>query len=126
MKKEIKYSTSEQQPEKLLSQHLIINNRKHALIGLKLFRYSSLIKSYRDPYILKINNTVYYRDGISFEQISSLYFFDKAIRNTVIVMSTLRILHTLAKFSTLILPRKILSGYPQKVKSNIFFHIAQV
>ena len=83
MEKEIKYSTSEQQLEKLLSQHLIINNRKHALIGLKLFGYSSLIKSYRDPYILKINNTVYYRDGISFEQISSLYFFDKAIRNTV-------------------------------------------
>lgn len=103
MKKEIKYSTSEQQPEKLLSQHLIINNRKHALIGLKLFGYSSLIKSYRDPYILKINNTVYYRDGISFEQISSL-----------------------TKFSTLILPRKILSGYPPKVKNIIFFHIAQV
>ena len=126
MKKEIKYSTSEQQPEKLLSQHLIINNRKHSLIGLKLFGYSSLIKSYCDPYILKINNTVYYRDGISFEQISSLYFFDKAIRNTVIVMPTLRILHTLAKFSSLILPRKILYGYPQKVKSIIFFHIAQV
>lgn len=77
MKKEIKYSTSEQQPEKLLSQHLIINNRKHSLIGLKLFGYSSLIKSYCDPYILKINNTVYYRDGISFEQISSLYFLIK-------------------------------------------------
>lgn len=83
MENKIHYSTSEEQLNKLLSQNLIINNREWALVGLNLFGYSNLIKSYRDPYIVKVDDKITYRDGVSFEQISSLYFFDKAIRNTV-------------------------------------------
>ena len=79
----IYYSTPEDQLKKLISQNLTIYDQDHALTGLRLFGYSNLIKSYRDPYILKSDDTIMYRDGVSFEQISSLYFFDKALRNTV-------------------------------------------
>lgn len=79
----IYYSTPEDQLKKLISQNLTIYDQNHALTGLRLFGYSNLIKSYRDPYILKSDDTIMYRDGVSFEQISSLYFFDKALRNTV-------------------------------------------
>ena len=79
----IYYSTPEDQLKKLISQNLTIYDQDHALAGLRLFGYSNLIKSYRDPYILKSDDTIMYRDGVSFEQISSLYFFDKALRNTV-------------------------------------------
>lgn len=79
----IYYSTPEDQLKKLISQNLTIYDQDRALTGLKLFGYSNLIKSYRDPYILKSDDTIMYRDGVSFEQISSLYFFDKALRNTV-------------------------------------------
>lgn len=79
----IYYSTPEDQLKKLISQNLTIYDQDHALTGLRLFGYSNLIKSYRDPYILKSDDSIMYRDGVSFEQISSLYFFDKALRNTV-------------------------------------------
>ena len=83
MGEKIYYSTPEDQLKKLISQNLTIYDQDHALTGLRLFGYSNLIKSYRDPYILKSDDTIMYRDGVSFEQISSLYFFDKALRNTV-------------------------------------------
>lgn len=76
MGNEIHYSTAEKQLEKLLSQNLLIDDREYALSGLKLFGYSNLIKSYRDPYIIKNGDQIQYRSGVTFEQISSLYFFD--------------------------------------------------
>lgn len=83
MGSEINYSTAETQLEKLLSQNLIIEDKEHALLGLKLFGYSNLIKSYRDPYIIKNGDKKLYRTGVTFDQISSLYFFDKTLRNAV-------------------------------------------
>lgn len=79
----INYSTAEAQLKKLLSQNLIIEDKEHALVGLRLFGYSNLIKSYRDPYIIKTEDQKQYRTGVTFDQISSLYFFDKALRNAV-------------------------------------------
>lgn len=80
---EIIYSTPEQQIEKLLSQNLIIEDPEYAKQQLQLYGYSNLIKSYRDPYTITIDGKKVYRNGVSFEQIESLYILDKNLRNAV-------------------------------------------
>ena len=42
-----------------------------------------MIKSYREPYIIRSNDTITYRSGVTFEQIYSLYILDKNLRNSV-------------------------------------------
>lgn len=81
---EIIYSTVDEQIEKLLSQHLIINNIDFAKEQLGLYGYFNLIKSYRDPYSIPTPDGLKYRSGITFEQITSLYILDKNLRNSVI------------------------------------------
>lgn len=83
MSTKIEYTNIDEQIQKLKSQHLIIHDEKSAKNGLRLFGYSNLIKSYRDPYIIKRNDDIVYRNGVSFEQIASLYMLDKALRNSV-------------------------------------------
>lgn len=83
MAKKIVYSTIDGQIEKLKSQKLIINNEKDAKRILKLYGYSNLIKSYREPYIIRSSGNIEYRSGITFEHIHSLYLFDKILRNAV-------------------------------------------
>lgn len=79
----IKYTTPDEQIEKLKSQYMIIHNETYAKEQLQRCGYSNLIKSYRDPYILVSNGKKVYRSGISFEQIHSLYVLDKNLRNAV-------------------------------------------
>lgn len=83
MDKKIEYSTVEQQIKKLKSQHLHIEDEEHAKMGLTLFGYSNLIKSYREPYIFTTEDGIAYRSDVSFEQLLSLYMLDKNIRNAV-------------------------------------------
>lgn len=52
----IHYSTPDEQVRKLLSQNLIIEDEKIASAALLRFGYSNLIKSYREPYIIKSGN----------------------------------------------------------------------
>ena len=80
---EILYSTADEQIEKLISQKLIINDYDYAKSRLELYGYSNLIKSYRDPYTITTNGKKQYRDGVTFEQIESLYILDKNLRNAV-------------------------------------------
>ena len=79
----IKYATVDQQIEKLKSQNLIIKNEKIAKQCLNSFGYSSIIKSYRDPYVIISEDKKTYRTGVSFEQIYSLYILDKNLRIAV-------------------------------------------
>lgn len=81
--KQIQYTTAEQQIEKLKSQNLIIPDENHARLSLQSFGYTNLIKGYREPYIVNSNGKITYRSGVSFEQICSLYIFDKNLRNAV-------------------------------------------
>lgn len=83
MDEKIKYTSIEEQIEKLKSQNLIITDEKHAKTGLMLFGYSNLIRSYREPYMIKSNERRIYRSGVTFQQISSLYMLDKSLRNAV-------------------------------------------
>ena len=80
---EIKYTVVEQQIEKLKQQNLIIDDEKFAKDSLTFFGYSNLIKSYREPYTVIVNGQKTYRSGVTFEQLHSLYSFDKNLRNAV-------------------------------------------
>lgn len=80
---DIKYSTVEQQLNKLKSQGLIISDEDFVISQLTYYGYSNLIKSYRKPYVIIENGKLKYRSGVTFEQIASIYELDKNIRNTV-------------------------------------------
>ena len=83
MKTIINYSTPKNQIQKLISQNLIINDKDNAERILTIYGYSNLIKSYRDPFVIMEDGKKKYRDGVSFEQIASLYMLDKNLRNAV-------------------------------------------
>ena len=80
---EIIYTTPDEQIEKLKAQNLTIRNDEFAKFALRLYGYSNLIKSYRDPYVITNENKKLYRSGVVFEQICSLYILDKNLRNGV-------------------------------------------
>lgn len=77
----IQYTTVDKQIDKLLSQKLIIKDIDSAKDVLTLFGYSNLIKSYREPYVIKTESSIEYRTGVVFEQISS-FFICLDYRNT--------------------------------------------
>ena len=84
MQKDLQYRDVDFLIEKLKQQNLIIDDEDSARVALEQYGYSNLIKSYRDPYVYTDSNGCKkYRDGISFEQICSLYIFDKNLRNAV-------------------------------------------
>lgn len=78
------YTTPEEQIQKLKSQNLIIDDEEKATAALYAYGYSNLIKSYREPYIIRSDNATVYRSGVTFDQVYSLYMLDKNLRNAVI------------------------------------------
>lgn len=78
------YTTPEEQVKKLKSQNLIVDDEDRAIKILYTYGYSNLIKSYREPYIIRLDNSISYRSGVTFDQIFSLYMLDKDLRNAVI------------------------------------------
>ena len=80
----ISYSTIEDQINKMRSQGLIINDVSLAEFVLKTYGYSSVVKSYRDAYVyIDAEGKKRYRDGVTFEQIYSLFTFDSALRSAI-------------------------------------------
>ena len=80
----IVYATPQKQLEKLKSRDLIVQDDAAALSALALYGYSNVIKSYRDPYVyVSENGDKYYRSGVTFDQVASLYLLDKNLRNSV-------------------------------------------
>lgn len=77
------YTTTEQQIENLKAQGLIITDEAFARHALQTYGYSNLIKSYREPYTIIQQEKKFFRSGTSWEQIYSLYTFDKDLRNAV-------------------------------------------
>lgn len=73
------FLTYEQQIALLKSKHLIVANEEHAKKTLSQIGYFSLIGGYKYPF--KNRTTKMYRDGVTFEDIVSLYTFDEALRH---------------------------------------------
>lgn len=66
------------------SQGLVFGNQLFAEQMLQTYGYSSIIKSYRDPYVfLDETGKKHYRENVSFEQVYSLYLMDKNLRAAI-------------------------------------------
>lgn len=85
--KKHEFTTVEQQIEILRDRGLIFNSMEDAIFRLRKYGYYNIINGYKDNYIVKDGDTEYYKDGVSFEQIYSLFILDHGIRNmTMLVM----------------------------------------
>lgn len=73
------YKTNKQMIEILKSRNLIINSDNLATDLLDLYGYYPLINGYSKPF-LKPNNSKFYQDGTSLEDIYSLYLIDSQIQ----------------------------------------------
>lgn len=80
----IGYTDVNYQIQKLRGQNLIIEDEPEAIRLLSQCGYSNLIKSYRDPYIITTGSGISYRNDVTFQQVASLYAFDKNLRRAVI------------------------------------------
>ncbi len=80
---EIPYSTVEEQIKKLESKHLIIADKSFAYEMLTQYGYYNIINTYKEPYTHTEDGKEYFNDGITFEQIYSLFVFDHNIRNNI-------------------------------------------
>lgn len=70
----------------LQSRNLSFQSVEDAKILLEYYGYYNIINGYKEPYIIKSNNcTEYYKDGITFEQIYSLFQLDHALRNQLML-----------------------------------------
>ena len=87
-----KYIDTNTQINKLLSQGLNISDIDAAKQILDTYGFYNVINGYREPFLTTENNTKKYVDGISFEQIFSLYQFDTQLRH--IVMSSMTAMET--------------------------------
>ena len=80
-KKPQEFLTIDQQIELLKERHLNFNNEKFAKDMLLTHDYYEIINGYKQFYIIKTDNhNEIYKPGVSFEQIFSLFSFDRAIR----------------------------------------------
>ena len=91
MKKEIIYTTSDEQIALLIKKGLKIENVEIAKYNLERYGYYNIINSYKQPFQIKSNKEKVYRPGTTFEQIFSLFIFDHSLRNSV--MSAMLVQH---------------------------------
>lgn len=77
------FTTFERQIEILKERNLKFGSEETALAALRRFGYYNIINGYKDQYVEIIDGVEKYKDGVTFEQIYSLYNLDKSIRNAV-------------------------------------------
>lgn len=82
--KDKNFTTFEQQIEILKKRNLKFGSEETALKALQRFGYYNIINGYKDPYIETVDGNERYKDGVTFEQIYSLYKFDREIRNKLL------------------------------------------
>ena len=74
------FTTFEQQIKILKGRNLKFVSEETALIALRREGYYSIINGYKDPYVEIVDEKEMYREGVTFEQIYSLYSMDRQIR----------------------------------------------
>lgn len=85
MGNDFRYTTPEQQIQKLKSQHLLFEDEAMAKQNLKIYGYYNIINGYRDPYIIRDYGEKKYSSDVTFEQIFALFEFDHHIRDAVLL-----------------------------------------
>lgn len=76
------FTTTSQQIAILKQRNLAFISEETASKALQRFGYYTIINGYKDPYIQNSVDELY-KDGVTFEQIYSLYKFDRNIRNSL-------------------------------------------
>ena len=84
MDSDVIYTTVDQQIDELLSKNLVIDDVDLAKYTLQLYGYTSVIKNYREIYLVSDHGEKRFRNGIRYEQILSLYQIDRSLRGAVI------------------------------------------
>ena len=72
-----KYQTNEQLIEYLISKNVIIEDKEKTMKNIEKYSYYSIVNSYKNVFKDKNNN---YKPNVTFEEIFSLYEFDKNIK----------------------------------------------
>ncbi|WP_417039517.1 Abi family protein [Clostridium porci] len=81
------FTTIDEQIELLKRRHLEFNDVCTAKPLLDNYGYYNIINGYKDPYVYTKDGQEFYKDGITFEQIYSLFHLDHAISHQI--MTTL-------------------------------------
>lgn len=80
------FLTIDQQIELLKERKLIINDEKLAKYTLMTYDYYEVINGYKKNYVIKLDNhNEEFKPGVSFEQIFSLFKFDKTLRQMIMI-----------------------------------------
>lgn len=77
------FTTFEEQIKILKIRELKFGSEETAINALKRYGYYSVINGYKDPYVEIVDGEEQYKDGVTFEQLFSLYSLDRDIRNTI-------------------------------------------
>lgn len=83
MKNDKNFTSFEEQIKLLKSRNMIFHSEENCLSALRRFGYYNIINGYKEPYVEIIDEKERYKDGTSFEQIFSLYTFDRRIRSAI-------------------------------------------
>lgn len=83
--KDQSFTSIEQQIFLLKQRGLSFRSESSAASILTKYGYYNVINGYKDNYVLKDQETERYREGITFEQIYSLFILDHTIRNTIML-----------------------------------------
>lgn len=77
------FTTIDEQISILKARHLDFRSEDQARNLLSMYGYYNIINGYKDNYVNKNENDEEYREGVSFEQIYSLFTIDHSLRNKV-------------------------------------------
>ena len=79
------FTTFEEQIQILSDRGLLFHSKETAIQALKRYGYYNIINGYKDSYItIDDNGNERYKEGVSFEQIYSLYCMDRYVRNAIL------------------------------------------
>ncbi len=84
--KDQSFTSIEQQIKLLKSRGLKFRSEQAAAALLIKYGYYNIINGYKDNYVIKDQSDEYYKDGVTFEQIFSLFILDHNIRNTIMLI----------------------------------------
>ena len=77
------FLSCEEQIKLLKNRGLIIEDEETALSILKIENYYNVINGYKELFVEKVDGKEKFIDGVTFEEIYSLYSFDKQIRDVL-------------------------------------------
>ncbi|MBP3507457.1 MAG: Abi family protein [Lachnospiraceae bacterium] len=112
------YKTVDEQIELLKSRNLSFKNENLAKKNLRCYGYYSIINGYKSPYLDNENGKEdHYKDGVTFEQIFSLFTFDHRIKSAV-MLSMLDFEEHLRAVTAEVVANKYTSLHTEYLKPN--------